>query len=367
MRSSVSEIVDTTQPEAQEAAAVALQVRLEQALVLHQQGKLADAERVYLEVLQQQPHNFRALHLLGCIARQTRHLERAIELIGKAIALKPDYAEAYIDRGNALLELKRPTEALESYDKAIALEPDSATAHNDRGNALIDLMRPTEALANYNRAISLKPDFAIAYNNRGNALRELKCHEEALESYDRAISLKPDYALAHYHRGNVLLNLKHPVEALASYDRAIALKPNFAEAHSNRGLALVDLKRPEEALASYDKAIALKPEIVEAHWNQSHCFLLLGRFEQGWRQFEWRKRRSKPIAARSFPQPLWLGEEDISGKTLFIWWEQGLGDTIQFCRYAKLVEARGATVILSVQKPLLRLLRANQPHNRGHK
>ena len=138
--------------------------------------------------------------------------------------------------------------------------------------------------------------------------------EEALASYDRAIALKPDYAEAYNNRGNALHDLKRPADALASYDKAIALKPDYAEAYNNRGNALQDLKRPAEALASYDKAIALKPDYAEAYWNQSLCLLLMGRFEQGWRQYEWRKKRDEPIAARSYPQPLWLGEEEHRGQ-----------------------------------------------------
>jgi hypothetical protein len=225
----------------------------------------------------------------------------------------------------------------------------------------LDLKRPDDALASCDKSIALKPDYAEAHNNRGNVLSNLKRPAQALASYDKAIALKPDYAEAHYNRGLVLLDLKRPEDALASCDKAIALKPDYAEAHTSRGLALLDLKRPEEALVSYNKAIALKPDYADACWNQSLCLLLLGRFEQGWRQHEWRKRRNEPVATRSFPQPLWLGEEDIAGKTLFIWWEQGFGDTIQFCRYAKLAETRGAKVIMSVQQPLRRLLMQISP------
>jgi hypothetical protein len=144
-------------------------------------------------------------------------------------------------------------------------------------------------------------------------------------------------------------------------DRAIALKPDYVEAHSNRGNALLDLKRPEEALASYDRAIALKPDDADAFWNQSLCLLQMGHYERGWRQYEWRKKRTEPVGDRIFHQPVWLGEEDVAGKTLFIHWEQGLGDTIQFCRYVKLVEARGAKIIMSVQEPLRGLLRQISP------
>ena len=189
---------------------------------------------------------------------------------------------------------------------------------------------------------------------------DLKRPAEALASYDKAITLKPDYVEAYNNRGVALMDLKRPVEALASYDKAIALKPDFAEAHNNRGAALKDLKRPGEALASYEKAIALKPDFAEAHWNQSLCLLLMGHFEQGLRQYEWRKKL-KPIGVRSYPKPVWLGGENIAGKTLFIYWEQGFGDTIQFCRYAKLVEERGAKVIMSVQQPLCGLLKQISP------
>jgi tetratricopeptide (TPR) repeat protein len=383
------------QPQAQKPVAAALQARLNQGMVLHRQGRLADAERCYGEVLQRQPNHFDALHLLGVIARQTRRTGRGVELIKKAIGLNPNVAAAHSNLGNALMELKRPVEALASYDKAIALKPDVAEAHNNRGNALMDLKRPAEALASYDKAIALKPDYAWAHNNRGNALKNLKRLAEALASYDWAIALKPEIAEAHYNRGNALRDLKRPAEALASYDKAIVLKPEYAAAHNNRGNALKDLQRPAEALASYDNAIALKPDVAEthnnrgnalknlrgpaealasydkaialkpdyadAHWNQSLCLLLMGHLEQGLRQYEWRKKKLNPTVVRSYPKPVWLGEENIAGKTLFIYWEQGLGDTIQFCRYAKLVEARGAKVIMSVQQPLYGLLKQISP------
>ncbi len=159
------------QSQAQEPAALALQAKFEQAIALHQQGKLADAERIYREVLRQQPNHFVALHLLGVVALQTRRTEQAIELFGRAIALKPDFAEAYSDRGLALRKLKCLAEALASYDQAIALMPNFAMAHNNRGNVLLDLKRHAEALASCDQAIALNPDLAIAYYNRGNALQ----------------------------------------------------------------------------------------------------------------------------------------------------------------------------------------------------
>jgi predicted O-linked N-acetylglucosamine transferase (SPINDLY family) len=222
-----------TQPQAQKPTAAALQAKLNQGLVLHRQGKLADAERCYGEVLQRQPKHFDALHLLGVIARQTRRTERGVELIKRAIGLNPKVAAAYGNLGNALMDLKRPAEALASYDKAIALKPDVAEAHYNRGNALRELKRPVEALVSYDKAIALKPDVAEAHSNRGNALMDLKRPAEALASYDRAIALKPDFAAAHNNRGNSLRNLKRLAEALASYETAIALKPDFEFLYGN--------------------------------------------------------------------------------------------------------------------------------------
>ncbi len=144
--------------------------------------------------------------------------------------------------------------------QAIALKPDYAEAFNNRGIVLQDLKRLDDALASYDKAITLKPDYADAFYNRGNALQELKRLDDALASYDKAIALKPDYAEAFYNRGNALQELKRLDDALASYDKAIALKPDYAEAFYNRGTALKELKRLDDALASYDKAIALKPD-----------------------------------------------------------------------------------------------------------
>ena len=219
------------QPQVQEPAAFALQVKFNLGVTLHQQGKLAQAEYIYREVLRQQPDHFEALHQLGAIALETGHTERAVELIGKAIGLKPDNAQAHYNRGLALANLKRPEDALESYNKAIALNPDFAEAHNNRGNALQDLERHSDALASYDKAIELAPGFAMAHSNRGFVLSDLQRHAEALASCDRAIELEPGLAMAHINRGKALIALKRHEEALASCNKAISLKAEIADAH----------------------------------------------------------------------------------------------------------------------------------------
>jgi predicted O-linked N-acetylglucosamine transferase (SPINDLY family) len=245
------------QPQPQNPAVAAFEAKLNQGLALHRQGNLADAERCYEDVLQQQPDHLGALHLLGVIALQTQQTERGVELIQKAIGLNPNGAEAHNNLANALMELKRPADALASYDKAIALKPDYAAAHNRRGNALMVLKRPADALASYDKAIALKPNYAVPYYNRGSALMDLKRLKEALASYDKAIALMPDYAEAHNNRGNALMDLKRPADALASYDNAIALKPDYAAAHYNRGNVFDELHRHEEAANAFAEVLKI--------------------------------------------------------------------------------------------------------------
>ncbi len=299
-----------------------------------------------------------ALYNRGIALRDLKRLEQALESYNRALAIKPDYADALTNRGNALLELKHPEQALENYDLALTIKPDYAEALNSRGNALRDLKCPEQALESYDKALAIKPDYADALTNRGIALFELECPEQALESYDRALTIKPDYAEALTNRGNALRELNRPEQALESYDRALTIKPGYAEALTNRGNTLLELKRPEQALKSYDRALTIKPDYAEAHWNESLCRLLMGDFTLGWQKYEWRwKMEFLKSNVRNFKQPLWLGKEELKNKTILLYSEQGLGDTLQFCRYVGQVAELGAKVILEVPLPLKALLK----------
>jgi Flp pilus assembly protein TadD len=250
------------------------------------------------------------------------------------------------------------SEALDGFDRTIALKPGFAEAHLGRGNTLADMNRPDEAVRSYDRAIALKPNLAEAHNNRGMALHRLGRFEEALESYSRAIGHRPGYALACNNRGMALREIGRLEDALRDCSRAVALNPRFAEAHYNRGNVLKGLTRPDEALQDYDCAIALKPDLAEAHWNKAVCTLLMGRFEEGWRLYERRTRKPECAANLVAGQTAWTGTESLDGKSLYIQAEQGLGDTIQFCRYALLAAEMGREVVLAVQDPLVRLMKS---------
>jgi Flp pilus assembly protein TadD len=270
--------------------------------------------------------------------------------------------EEYFKHAQALAQQGKLADAEILLENLLRKHPNDSFLLHRIGVIAMQAKRFDRAVELFQRAITLKPDFAEAYNDCGIALRKLNRPEEALANYARAIALKPEFAMAYNNRTNALLDLRRPAEALDSCDKAIALNPEIVIAHYNRGNALQELYRHEEALASYDKAIALAPDFIEAKWNKGLCLLLLGRFDEGLPLYELRKwRHNDAVATRTFPQPLWIGTEDIVGKTLFIWWEQGFGDTLQFFRYAKLAETRGAKLILSVQDSLRKLLRQISP------
>jgi predicted O-linked N-acetylglucosamine transferase (SPINDLY family) len=254
-------------------------LKLHNAIELHRKGQLGQAEAIYRQLLEIDPTNADALHLLGVIAYQTSNYKSAVDMISHAIQINPHVAMYYSNFGNSLKELKQFDAALASYDKAIALAPDYAEAHSNRGNALQELKKFDAALASYDKAIALAPDYTEAYYNRGITLQELKQFDAAVASYDKAITLAPDHAEAYSNRGIALQELKKFDAALASYDKAIALAPDYDKAYSNRGIALQELKQFAAAVASYDKAIELKPDFAEAYSNRGTALEELKQFD----------------------------------------------------------------------------------------
>ncbi|NDB70691.1 MAG: tetratricopeptide repeat protein, partial [Methylocystaceae bacterium] len=248
-------------------------------------------------------------------------------------------------------------EAVASYDRALAINPSYVEAWANRGNALLALKRLEEALLSYDRAISLDPVYAEGFYNRSIALMQLGRIAESLANCDQAIAINPNYAEAYANRSVALVDLKRPSEALASCDLAIAHRPNYAEAHYNRGVALKELNCLAEAVRSFDRAIAVQANYPEAYFNKAISLLLAGDLNGAWDLYEWRwKQANVPKINVAGLKPLWHSDEDISNKTILLCAEQGFGDIIQFCRYALLVQQLGGRVILEVPSALMRLL-----------
>jgi tetratricopeptide (TPR) repeat protein len=298
------------------------------------------------------------------------HAGRAAEaerLLRKLLRARPDDAEALHCLGVALLAQDEAKQALGFIERSLRLAPANSQAENNRATALGALGRHEEALESLGRAIRLKPDDAGLHYNRGNALRKLLRDATALEAYDTALHLDPSLRLALQNKGIVLTRMGRAAEALAVYDQLLtfyrAAPPDavLAEARLNRACALDRLNRRDEALAACDVALNEDPQHALAHFNAAPICLAVGNYARGWKEFEWRWRWHDPNIQkhiRHFKEPLWLGEQDLEGKTILLYAEQGFGDTIQFCRYVPMVKARGARVLLEVPQPLVPLMQS---------
>jgi tetratricopeptide (TPR) repeat protein len=246
-------------------------------------------------------------------------------------------------------------EAARSYKYFLSKWPEP-TAYYNYAVVLKKMRSYDEAILNYRRAIALKPDYAEAYVNIGSIYFEQREFEKSLEHHDAAIQRNPALLEAYYNRGVVLQELRRHDEALADYDRALVLNPNYYLAYLNKSVILYELKRKAAAARNYEWMLRKNPAHIDANWNFGILKLSEGDFTAGWKMSESRLALHGDYFDRMLQRPRWDGQEDIAGKTIFIKWEQGFGDTIQFCRYARLVKEAGAKVVLSVQDSLARLV-----------
>ncbi|CAB3799953.1 tetratricopeptide repeat protein [Pararobbsia alpina] len=295
---------------------------LQQAVSLHMQGRFAEAAALYQRFLDQEPRHGEVIELLGISQLADGDAQSAAGQFRQSIEIDPKRASLHANLGRALMALGRHEEAIASIDRALAATPDDVEAWINRGNSLGELERVAESLACFDAALRLKPDHAGALNNRGEALRKLERYDEALLCFDRVLALDPEFVLAGINRGNVL---------------AI-------------------LRRHDEALAAVKDVLAIAPDSTMAQWNSSLLNLLFGHFPAGWRAYEARWSMPGFESRRHTHLPVWLGATDLRGKRVLLWHEQGLGDTLQFCRYAVMVAALGALVVCEVQPSLKSLL-----------
>jgi Flp pilus assembly protein TadD len=291
------------------------------ALVLSRMGEQDAAIAGFRAAIRLIPSDPAAHNHLGAELRRKGQCVEAVTCFSRALTLHSGYTEAYYNLGCVLYDMGKPGLALEPLEKAVALSPQTPEIHRSLGNALRDLGRAEDAVLRFAASIRLKPDYRKAHNNLGSAYCDLDRLEEARESF------------------------------LA----ALALDPNCASSHNNLGVVLQRMGRPDLAARAYRDAIRLDPEMIDATNNLAMALLLQGDYAEGLRLHETRSRGSYlKHGPRTFKQPMWTG--DPAPKRLLIHAEQGLGDTLQFCRYLPLIDPRHK-VVFEVQAPLVDLMR----------
>ncbi len=368
---------------------------VEEGLALHRAGRLPEAAAVYERVVAGDPANADALHYLGVIASQQGDQLRSVELLARAISLKPGAPKFHNNLGVALRELKRLPAAEAAFRSAIALDPDFGDALRNIALVLDLLGRPADCVPLWQRVLSITPDFADGWNRLGVALQETGLlgdavqafkevvrlapsshiglanlagalnktgrHTESLEAADLALKIAPETPEALSARANSLCLLGRRTEALESAERLVAIHPEAAAGH----LALACIQKAEarfeDLIATYRRVLELEPDNAVVHFDKGMNHLLLGQFDEGWTEYEWRQRvpRLRQLISK-VPCPRWNGEP-LHGRTILIHAEQGVGDTLQFLRYLPRIQERGGKVVFVSQPGLRSFIRATWP------
>lgn len=357
-------------------------------LALTDQGNAAAALSFYQQALRLEPNYVEGHYNLGLALAQLKEFAAAAACFERALALRPDYLKALLNLGNMLQDQGKLAEAADRYRQLIVQQPASAEAHYNLGivlkqqgeiqqavNSFRDALRlqPTwpeahcnlsatlvrqqrfdDAVLSAREAVRLRPDYVEALENLGGALKELNRYDEAAEALRRCVQLRPESAEIHNALAGVLLMQGQLNEALFEVQQALLLDFNLPAAHANLGTALFLMGRLAEAEATYNQTLEQHTDNAEVHWNRSLLWLMQGDFTRGWSEYEWRWRR-RDAEPRNFYAALWDGSP-LAGRTILLHAEQGMGDTLQFIRYAPLVKRRGGTVVVECQPPLLKFL-----------
>jgi Flp pilus assembly protein TadD len=337
--------------------------RFQEGLAHHQADRFAEAQAAYSEVLTADPGHAEAWRLMSFLADHFGRPDLARDWAARALALEPSPIHHLFGEGVALQQIGRLAEAEARYRQVLALAPQALEANNNLGLVLTRQDRHAEAVAFFQRAIALSPGSPVFHNNLGIALTDLHRHAEAEACFRAATTLDPHHVGARHNLGKSLHAQRRLDEAGQALQEALRLKQDDPRILNDMGVLLNQLGRVADAEMVYRAALALTPEDPDLHYNLGSILLKSGQYREGWAQYHWRWKTDARPDSRVFTQPEWDGSP-LPGGRLLISAEQGLGDTLQFCRLAPLAAARlapDARLILEVQRPLISLLRDQWP------
>lgn len=325
------------------------------ALSAHRGGEYASAVAGYRHALSVAPGHIDARGNLGVAYQAMGRLDDAVECYRTALASRPDLAPLWLNLGAALKEMGHLGAAQEALRRAIEREPESSLAYLNLGNVQRADGRPEDALEAYERAHAIAPDQAAPLSNRGLAQKDLGQYEDARASFEAALLRAPEDAEVHFNLGNTLRTAGRLADAEVALRHAIEFAPGHAAARSNLGMCLRDQGKLDAGIEAFDGALRITPDYADAQWNRALTLLLGGNYKQGWPAYEWRFKATG-LKPRQLLRPQWEGAP-LEGRTVLLHAEQGLGDTLQFVRFAHDVRARGGRVVIECQAPLVTLLR----------
>jgi len=359
------------------------------ATTVKEQGQFDQAMQIFRQLLERQPDHVEGLTGLGALLAGRGQLDAAMPLLERAVKVRPDFAQARHNLGVGRGLTGRPDLARAELEESLRLRPDYPEAWYNLGNIHGVLGLPKEAEASYRRALELRPDHTGALTNLGLLLQKNEQVSEAVDLLRRVIELRPAAPEAYNNLGLALLEARRAAEAVVMLRQSVRLNPHYGEAsnnlakavfslgrfresevrfldalreqpqnaelHANLGTVLQSAGRHDEALACFDLALMFDPQCVTAHYNRSMSLLSQGRWLEGWSDYEYRWGLSGQTE-RKYRQPRWDGSP-LGGRTILIWAEQGLGDMIQFIRYAQALKEQGARVVLEFPPHVVPLFR----------
>ena len=329
-------------------------------LLREDQGDIAEAVKSYEQAIQVNPDCAVAYLNLGIVLEKQgqevgANYDRAIANYERAIAIEPDHVESLQNLAYASIRQGRVADAIAYYDRALALQPDLVATPIALGNWLSNQDKLDEAIAFWQQAIQESPASADAHCHLGIVFHKQGKIEDAITCYQQALSLKPNFPEALNNLGKAFEEAGNVAEAIEYYDRAIELKPGYVNPLNSLGNVLHHSGQFTDAITCYSQAVELNIANPEAHLNLALALLLVGDFQRGFFEYEWRLLvKEKQFQQHNFIQPVWDGK-DLEGKTILLCPEQGLGDAIQCIRYADLVKQKGGRVIVWCLPSLHRL------------
>jgi tetratricopeptide (TPR) repeat protein len=330
-----------------------LATTLDDACRRHSLGELPAAEKLFRQVLRADPFNVEAAYRLASIYRSQDRVPDALTQLVNVLRTQPDFAEAHHAKGMIFASKGDLDEALESFRHAVTHKPSFPEAHFDRGVTFVRAKRINEAVAAFQQAILYRSDYPEALLQLARAYETQDKIDQAIDTYRSLLLLRPEDGDVYNSLGLLFAKIKRPGEAVKEFRKALAKDSTQAGYHNNLGAALAESGNPKEAIEHFEAAVRINPQHAEAHKSLGMTLLQLGDFERGWQEYEWRWK-CKGFTPRKLKSPQWDGTA-LSGRRILLYTEQGIGDNLQFIRYAQSVRARGGVVLVECPRALVPL------------